>query len=98
MGDYDNVVYLAVVLAVVMGAILLMHIISGLKSQEKHRYRVTALCSVVFVAGVGALALIAWGVNNLGVVDGFKPFGVGDVSRAAVLLEKPVDDDFGSAY
>ena len=33
MGDYDNVVYLAVVLAVVMGAILLMHIISGLKSQ-----------------------------------------------------------------
>lgn len=97
MGDYDNVVYLAVVLAVVMGAILLMHIISGLKSQEKHRYRVTALCSVVFVAGVGALALIAWGVNNLGVVDGFKPFGVGDVSRAAVLLEKPVYDDFGSA-
>ena len=93
MGNYENVIYLAIVLAVVMGAIVLMHIITSTKKFSENPRRIPALCCTVFVIAAAALAGIGFGVNRAGVVSGFEPFGTDGVSGAVTLLEAPAGAD-----
>ncbi len=96
MGNYENVIYLALVLAVVMGAIVLMHILTSTKKTENRPQRVAFYCGAVFIVGVASLVLISVSVNRSAMVDGFKPFTLGDVSAAADLLEGPVAESLES--
>lgn len=97
MGNYKNVIFLAVVLAVVIGSIALMHIITSTRKFKDDPKRVPALCCSVFIVAVAALALVGIGVNSAGVVSGFRPFGTDGVSGAADLLEAPSGGGAGVA-
>ena len=104
MGDYENVIYLAFALAVVIISIVLMHIITSSKKLGSHPHRLPLYCCVVFVAGVASLGLIAYTSGQSALLDGFEPFALDDVSSAATLMEKPLSgadadvDEFSLAF
>lgn len=97
MGDYENLIYLAAVIAILFVAVFVIHFLAKSKSVGEHPKRLPLYCGAVFIVGAAAFMLVAQGVKGSAVAGGFEPFGIADVSGAGELLSAPVDGSFPGA-